>query len=751
MIAAPVVTKTVATNIASIGIVVGAFAVATPIAEELLKAYMPKTAFVLHALEVAHQCYKLPQCTWWLTGIFHASSWLEYKYGTDRYGALRRNMIVHGIWNSFVIFRNLRAYGYDVTVPIADQVAAHAHPMSLISTMRQTGMNVLDVFSQINPMSLLDTFFLSPPKVFTKSKVYPVPEPIKKCCFRLDNLPVMHSTAITDVPIYPSCTPSLGLWPLAITIHGVAPVIASGCYCNEVRAVVTRQLLNRPDQDPVIIRILTQFTRDMLTTYFGPPPIIYALEFDEWNSRFPLEVQKINQIAHDSLIHYPLNPRDFTYDGFVKQEKQLDPIYVSGTMSNVYTKFAYKPNLPIDNDCIVDLDPRLISSASKRYKVSVAPSIAAAEKYLSTITKISPDHDSRPFTLTKGWNPEQLGTWYGTVLKKYDNPMAICDDGSRWDATMNEDLLYLELLTYEWMSLEHVDRIRQALFTCKGVTKNGFRYSVRGTRKSGDPNTSCGNCLINGEVHTFVFTLILCLGGVTPDNIRYSNNHFRMFGTDLVLPSCKHKMDMGVDGDDNITICEQADYHKADSWLLDRGESFVSLSETLLSKCGIIPKLSIYKDPRYADYLSGYFYPVGKQLIHGPKIYRPLCKSGWSTKNFTRQKREQWIYSNAVASQLDWSHIPILNKWTKAQRRLLDTNPQYNHSLVDGHTAYRQHVSKWTDPDMSTYLFVQEVTGLTLSMIRVIEAEIDEIYVHCAYYNPDLDTYIKSQMTKRYR
>lgn len=44
----------------------------------------------------------------------------------------------------------------------------------------------------------------------------------------------------------------------------------------------------------------------------------------------------------------------------------------------------------------------------------------------------------------------------------------------------------------------------------KGFTKFGDMYQVDGMRKSGDPNTSCGNTLINGLTHMYIFHQHYC-------------------------------------------------------------------------------------------------------------------------------------------------------------------------------------------------------------------------------------------------
>jgi protein gp37 len=39
----------------------------------------------------------------------------------------------------------------------------------------------------------------------------------------------------------------------------------------------------------------------------------------------------------------------------------------------------------------------------------------------------------------------------------------------------------------------------------KGFDKYGNAYEIEGNRKSGDPNTSCGNTIVNGIANAFVF------------------------------------------------------------------------------------------------------------------------------------------------------------------------------------------------------------------------------------------------------
>jgi hypothetical protein len=88
------------------------------------------------------------------------------------------------------------------------------------------------------------------------------------------------------------------------------------------------------------------------------------------------------------------------------------------------------------------------------------------------------------------------------LRKKWDefaDPVAILLDAKAWDAHVHTELLGLEHEFYmrcmpenrrlAWLlSMQEVN---------KGWTKRGIKYSIKGTRMSGDANTALGNCVLN--------------------------------------------------------------------------------------------------------------------------------------------------------------------------------------------------------------------------------------------------------------
>ena len=115
--------------------------------------------------------------------------------------------------------------------------------------------------------------------------------------------------------------------------------------------------------------------------------------------------------------------------------------------------------------------------------------------------------------MTKGFNQSQLGHWYAKHLKHYVRPVAITNDGSRWDATMNRRLLKSEYQVYSTYPIRAKPKraLAKSLYKTTGVTKHGIKFSIDDTRKSGDPNTSVGNSIINGTASSFVYNYILSL------------------------------------------------------------------------------------------------------------------------------------------------------------------------------------------------------------------------------------------------
>jgi len=94
----------------------------------------------------------------------------------------------------------------------------------------------------------------------------------------------------------------------------------------------------------------------------------------------------------------------------------------------------------------------------------------------------------------------------GEFIEKNPDWKLFENDVSAWDASFSEYLCELEVWTAaQFGAPKAVLDLMKANIRTHGVTTNGWRYECRGTRKSGDPFTSCFNSLFNAMMHLFVF------------------------------------------------------------------------------------------------------------------------------------------------------------------------------------------------------------------------------------------------------
>lgn len=191
--------------------------------------------------------------------------------------------------------------------------------------------------------------------------------------------------------------------------------------------------------------------------------------------------------AYNSLLIKPLLKEDSEVKFFIKTEK---------------TNFTKKP----------DSVPRGISPRDPRYHVSLGPYIKRIEKL---VYKRIDELWGGP-TIMKGKNARDRGK---TVLKhwlKYNNPVAVGVDASRFDQHVHQDALKFEHSVYSSYftgshrtNLEHLLR-RQLVNSGKGRTQNGsLSFKLKGKRMSGDMNTALGNCLL---MSTMIKSVVDSLG-----------------------------------------------------------------------------------------------------------------------------------------------------------------------------------------------------------------------------------------------
>jgi len=178
-----------------------------------------------------------------------------------------------------------------------------------------------------------------------------------------------------------------------------------------------------------------------------------------------------------------------------------------------------------------DPDPRVIQPRDPRYCYELGLYTKACEPMIyKAINRMF-----REKVVMKGKNADQRGEAIAKVWHSYRDPVAIGMDASRWDQHVAEAMLQFEHSVYN--SIFHDPWLRFLLvlqLVNIGVVfapDGRIKYTVRGSRMSGDMNTALGN------------VLLMCL-------LIWSYLRTKLFRVSLIN-----------DGDDSVLICERQHSH----------------------------------------------------------------------------------------------------------------------------------------------------------------------------------------------
>jgi len=182
------------------------------------------------------------------------------------------------------------------------------------------------------------------------------------------------------------------------------------------------------------------------------------MPFEEWVTRFPLHRRPLLRQARLEAEQHGLTSKDAVMAVFIKTETST-----SAT------------------------DPRNISPRQLKFLSVLGPYVAAIERAAKACKY-----------LVKGMNPEERGLhiskfWRGSVVET---------DFSRFDMTVSLDIIQqlerrMFRKAYPRGTQPFLDELLPLLERLEGVSAMGVRYSVAGTRASGDAHTSIANGVIN--------------------------------------------------------------------------------------------------------------------------------------------------------------------------------------------------------------------------------------------------------------
>jgi len=485
--------------------------------------------------------------------------------------------------NKFVLYKFAKLIGMDVDKLITDSDWLFPPIQPISGDLRD------DVY--VCPASYLGILYSKAKQFFTKqSKIKRKNKKIIK--YEMNQFPNYYQQ-LTTFPKIKNINPTskvMGPYPNKLTIpiqktksflFGIGdreyqPIFYESNVVNEKAALDGRILKQMITPDPVAVKEFTAFFKKNIfkllpktyrTKVRTPPFKDYILNSNAQPSvkrtlikiNSELEAEGIN---NETKLSSKLLQKWTVRKSFVKVEHTN---YRSGGIHKVKA-------------------PRLIQGAKPQYICLVGPWVMNLQQ------KVKRDLNKNNFVcFTSG-----VATGEAAKLLTSLSGLFFENDVAAWDASYSEFLCLLEL----WMCIKLgapravVDLIRHNIKK-RGVTTNGWIYSINGIRASGDPFTSLFNSIMNAMMHLWVFC-------------KHYNFPFHIAVKKLV---------MLVQGDDN------AMNHLHDGTRPDWKSFFIKLG---------FSSESIYrKVAEDIQFCSMRLYPVVGGYNFGPKIGKVLSKIGY--------------------------------------------------------------------------------------------------------------------------
>lgn len=249
-----------------------------------------------------------------------------------------------------------------------------------------------------------------------------------------------------------------------------------------VKGKAGEQVIPPQPRPGLVAKRLGEFRRRLLHR----TPIITPLSTEEFVDGYVGRKRKVYEAAAASLEDQPLTKRDAYIQAFIKDEK-----------TNLTRK---------GDPC-----PRIIQPRSSRFNVAIGKHLRKMEKPI--YRGIARVYGST--TVMKGLNAQERGRHIARKWRRFDKPVAVMLDASRFDQHCNRDIIAWEHAIEESLTTDKDDLRRLNRWRAKNVCfarapGSAFKYTLNGTRMSGDMDTALGNCLtMCAMMWSFVMSLRL--------------------------------------------------------------------------------------------------------------------------------------------------------------------------------------------------------------------------------------------------
>lgn len=376
--------------------------------------------------------------------------------------------------------------------------------------------------------------------------------------------------------------------------------VHANCPCNELVSLTNRHLVDRTNInfDKALWRKIANQTHKFY------PQNLQPCRYDDVIDAYTGTKKRMYYNAKIRLIEEGLQDKHKIVSMFVKPDR-----YPEGD--------------------IMGKDPRAIQYRTPEFNLELGVYIKSYEHAL--YPSLTMGVVSRTRVIAKGLNNYDRAELLLSKIDCFSNPRFVLLDHSRFDSTINEQHLRTTHKHYQRaFNSRKLAKLLRAQISNTGYTKCGIKYRTRGTRMSGDPDTGCGNSVVNAD----------CLWGF------------------LTYSGIK-KFDFLLDGDDSVVIIEKDEVSKLDRSLFER--------------MGFSTKMEIVADMDEIEFCQCKII-LAKRPVFSRNPSRAFSHSATARKAYPNHIWKHWLAAVGSCELASNLGVPVLQAYGQSLRSLSTTH-----------------------------------------------------------------------------
>lgn len=255
------------------------------------------------------------------------------------------------------------------------------------------------------------------------------------------------------------------------------PAVADNCICSELTAIGTRLMSRVPLPTPAGLARLQQ----------GLGDVAKRLKNNLGSDRAE-PISRADQVArYDGAKRrkYAAAAAVLDAEGYCPRSMSRLKMFVKAEKTNYHAKSQVAT-------------PRVILARHPEYNLELGRHLYPLEKALIGMTGWHDQGVPATRLIGKGLTWYQSAALLAKKMSHFERCAVISVDASSWDQHVTEQVLSLEhsFWVKHSMAPRTMRRLLDMQKESKGSSGHGARFTIRGRRCTGDPNTGCGNTLL---------------------------------------------------------------------------------------------------------------------------------------------------------------------------------------------------------------------------------------------------------------